>query len=96
LTELDAIPEEGGTLLDNTVVVWVNELGLGPFNHHSRTDTHVVIAGGRNAGLAQARFRDLRGVEYKHFLYTLIHAMGEKDVASFGDGGSELIEDLFA
>src|SRR5690606_10479830 len=32
--QLDAVPEGDGTLLDNTVVMWINELGLGAFNHH--------------------------------------------------------------
>lgn len=42
---LDAIPEEGGTVLDNTVCVWTNEIATGS---HSLVDIPVVIAGGGN------------------------------------------------
>lgn len=96
LAALQAAPEGDGTLLDNTVVVWVNELGLGEFNHHSRVDVHVVIAGGKNAGLAQGRFRHLGDADYQDFLFTLTHALGETDVTTFGDHGSNLLDGLFA
>lgn len=39
---LDSIPENGGTMLDNTVVVWCNEIATG---HHTHTDMPIVIAG---------------------------------------------------
>lgn len=42
--ELDAIPEGDGTVLDNTIVLWCNELGDG--SRHSRTDMPFVLAGG--------------------------------------------------
>lgn len=96
LGALDAVDEGDGTLLDSSVVVWVNELGLGAFNHHSRVDVHVVLAGGKNAGLAQGRFRHLGDADYQHFLFTLTHLLGETDVATFGDHGSTLLEGLFA
>lgn len=96
LAGLDAAPEGAGTVLDDTVVVWVNELGLGEFNHHSRSDVHVVIAGGKNAGLAQGKFRHLGDADYQDFLFTLVHALGETDVGTFGDHGSNLLDGLFA
>jgi hypothetical protein len=96
LTALDAVDEANGTLLDNTVVVWVNELGLGPFNHHSRVDVHVVLAGGKNAGLAQGRFRNLGDADYQNFLLSLTHLLGETDVTTFGDHGTTVLDGLFA
>jgi hypothetical protein len=45
LDALAAIPEGDGTLLDNTLVVWVSELGNG---EHAYETWPVVIAGGSN------------------------------------------------
>lgn len=95
-TSLDAVAEGDDTLLDNSVLVWVNELGLGDFNHHSRTDSHVVMVGGKNTGMAQERFRVVNGEDYGHFLFTLTHLLGETQVTQFGDVGSDPIEELFA
>ena len=44
------IPEGNGTLLDNTVFVWTNELGKG--NSHTRDNMPCVIAG-RGGGVAR-------------------------------------------
>lgn len=96
LDELDAVPEGDGTLLDNTVVLWVNELGLGELNHHSRTDVHVTMAGGANAGLRNGAFVDLGGIDYQHFLFSLTQLMGLDDVTSFGRAGSQRIDAMFA
>ena len=46
-------PEPGGdgSLLDNTLIVWTNELGKG--NSHTLNDIPFVLVGGGLAGLAQ-------------------------------------------
>lgn len=41
--QLSEIPEDSGSVLDNTIVVWCNELANG---HHEMTDIPLVIAGG--------------------------------------------------
>jgi hypothetical protein len=96
LRELDAVREGDGTMLDSTVAIWLNELGLGPFNHHTRSDLHVVLAGGKNAGMRNASYQDLRTTEYQDFLFSLIRLMGINDVKSFGDSGSKIIEPMFS
>jgi hypothetical protein len=96
LTELDAVQEGTTTLLDNTVVVWVNELGLGSFNHHSRSDCHVVLAGGASAGLRNGAFLDLGGTDWQHFLFTLTRVMGQTENTTFGHHGDQVISQLFA
>lgn len=96
LAKLDAVDEANGTLLDNTVVIWANEFGLGDFNAHSRDDIHLVLAGGSNAGMANGRFTELSGVDYGHFLYSLTHLMGHPETASFGDRGDLLVPELWA
>ena len=93
---LDAVEEGDGTLLDNTVVIWVNELGLGPFNHHSRSDVHVVMAGGKNAGFKNGQFVNVGGVDYQHLLYTLAAMVGQVSIAKFGHHGTDLVTQLLA
>src|SRR5690606_29994710 len=51
---LAQIPEGDGTMLDNTIIVWANELGKG--NSHTHTKIPFVMAGGRNAGIVPGRF----------------------------------------
>jgi Protein of unknown function (DUF1552) len=95
ITRLAAIPEGDGTVLDNTVMVWGMELGIGDYTH-GRTDMPFVIAGGKNAGLALGRYRNLASPSYQDFLFSLARVMGLDDVTSFGDAGSTLIEELWA
>lgn len=96
LEQLDAVPEGDGTLLDHTVVVWVNELGLGDFNHHSRSNQHVLLAGGARAGLRNGAYFDLGGVDYQHFLFSLTQLLGATDLDRFGHHGTDRIDALFA
>jgi len=95
VAQLAAIPEGDGRVLDNTVLVWGMELGLGQYAH-DRNDMPFVIAGGKNAGLALGRYRNVGGRSYQDFLFSLVHAMGLDDVSSFGDGGTAIIDDLWA
>lgn len=95
IAALAAIPEGDGTLLDNTVMVWGMELGIGEYSH-GREDMPFVIAGGRNAGLALGRYMKLASPSYQDFLFTLTQVMGLTDVTSFGDAGTTVIEELFA
>lgn len=83
LDEMKAVPEGDGTLLDNSVVLWVNELGKG--NSHSKNDVPIVMAGhldgffkpgGRHISFGDRPHNDL--------LITLCHAFGHTDVTEFG------------
>jgi hypothetical protein len=95
IEQLAAIPEGDGRALDNTVLVWGMELGLGQYAH-DRNDMPFVIAGGKNAGLALGSYRNLGGRSYQDFLFSLVRVMGLDDVSSFGDDGSALIDELWA
>lgn len=96
LEQLEAVPEGDGTLLDHTVAIWVNELGLGELNHHSRVDQQVVLAGGAKAGMRNGAYFDLGGVDYQHFLYSLTQLLGATDLDRFGHHGTDRIDALFA
>lgn len=77
------IPEGDGTLLDNTIVLWCNELAKG--NVHGRVDAPYVLAGRAGGALATGRYLQFDGnVPHNNLLVSLIHAMGQSD-ASFGN-----------
>ena len=58
LNMLDGTPDvDGRTLLDNTLVVWTNELGWG--NAHTHIGTPVMLAGA-TSHFAQGRYYDFR------------------------------------
>ncbi len=83
LDELDQIPEGDGTMLDNTLLLWVQEISKG--NTHSHDDMPFVLAGN-----VDEQFRTGRVVDYQDdqshndLLATIGKAFGlESD--TFGD-----------
>jgi hypothetical protein len=74
-------PGADGTLLDNTVVIWTNELGKG--NSHTLNDIPFVLVGN---GLDFTMGRSLRYDKQPHnrLLMALAHAMGHH-IESFGN-----------
>ena len=84
LGNLDSIPEGEGTMLDNTVVLWCNELERG--NSHSRRNSHYVIAGGAEyLDMGKClKFDHDEDVYHNDMLLSLIHSMGIEDT-SFGN-----------
>lgn len=93
LEQLDAVIEGNGTMLDNTLVVWLTELAT---PHHLHNDTFTVIAGGRHLGLRTGRYvrypRTLASPQPNHVLLgpatnrlhvSVLRAMGYPD-DSFG------------
>lgn len=83
LKSLDSIPEGEGTMLDNTVVWWCNELSKG--NSHSRNDSHYVVAGGaghfRMGRFLKFPYKDT--VRHNNLLLSFVNAMGIDDT-TFG------------
>lgn len=90
---LASIPHESGTLLDDTIVVWTNELATG---NHLMTNIPLVVAGGKNVfrlgryiryaptDVLQAPWSAPRvGPAHNKFLTSLAQAMG-MNRTSFG------------
>jgi hypothetical protein len=77
-------PEPGGdgSLLDNTLLVWTNELGKG--NSHTLDDIPFVLVGG-GLGLRMGRSLKLSQVPHNRLLMALAHGFGHH-VSRFGDG----------
>ncbi len=82
LTQMDAIQEGDRSMLDNSVVVWVNELGKG--NSHTRNDIPFIVAGGCQGYFNTGQVLDAGGDHHGKLLVSLCHAM-DKPVDTFGE-----------
>ena len=80
---LAATPEPGGegSLLDNTTILWTNELGKG--NSHTRDNIPFVLVGG-GLRFKMGRALDFRRVPHNRLLMSLSEAMGHP-VKAFGN-----------
>ena len=69
---------QGGTLLDQSAVMWLNEMSIG--QDHDRTSIPYVIAGGCGGTLSTGRWVDLTALSphatSNQLLLSLCHAMG--------------------
>jgi hypothetical protein len=76
-------PEPGGpgSLLDNTLIVWTNELGKG--NSHTHDNTPFVLVGG-GANFKMGRALKYNKAPHNRLLMALAHAFGH-NVKSFGN-----------
>ncbi|MCA9109918.1 MAG: DUF1552 domain-containing protein [Planctomycetaceae bacterium] len=80
---LSETPEPGadGSMLDNTTIVWTNELGKG--NNHTRNNIPFVMVGG-GLGWRTGIAHDFKGVPHNRLLMSYCEAMGHP-VDSFGN-----------
>jgi hypothetical protein len=74
VSKLAAIPEGNGTVLDNTVLVWGNELSVG--NTHSHKSIPFVLIGNAGGAFKTGRSLDFGGVPNNRLLISLLQAMG--------------------
>lgn len=82
LGQLVTTPEDGGTMLDNSLVVWGSELGDGN-GRHSASPVPFLLAGG---GLANPGMDINAGRRpHAHLLKSICQAMGAAQVAQVGD-----------
>lgn len=79
---LDAVPEGNGTMLDNTLIVWANELGRGD---HSLENIPVVLVGKAAGAIARGgRVIDEGRQVFNRLGCTVLNLMGKR-AAGFGD-----------
>ena len=84
ITALKAMPENGGTMFDNTALLWCNELGIG--NNHSHTNIPVMLAGNAGGYFKTGQAVTMPpGTPQNRLLLSLCHAMGLSDVTTFGN-----------
>jgi len=81
LDRLEAIPEGEGTLLDNCLVLWCNELSRG--NTHSHDDMPFILAGGAGGALRTGRHLVYDREPHNNLLLAVAQLMGV-ETNSFG------------
>jgi hypothetical protein len=86
LQQMDAINEGDGTLLDNSLVLWMNQFGDG--GSHSGDDLPIVTAGGLGKRLQTGRHLAFTGRSTNDLFVTLLRLFGGTDT-TFGYGGSD-------
>jgi hypothetical protein len=74
-------PDGNGTLLDNTTIVWTNELGKG--NSHTLEDIPFVLVGG-GLGFKMGRSLKYDRLPHNRLLMAFAHGFGHK-VKAFGN-----------
>jgi hypothetical protein len=75
IASMKAVPEGSGSLLDNTVILWCNELGKG--NIHSRENAPYVLAGRAGGALKTGRYLRYDGmVPHNNLLVSILNVMG--------------------
>jgi hypothetical protein len=83
LDGLAAAKEADGTsMLDNSVVLWGNELGEG--NTHTYKNIPWVVAGGGGGYFRMGRYLQYKDQPHNNLLLSMCHAMGMTDVKTFG------------
>jgi Protein of unknown function (DUF1552) len=74
LDKLSSVPEGGGTMLDNTVILYLNSLNSG-FGH-SVLKMPIIVAAGANMGIRTGRLMDLKAEAHNTLLAALANAVG--------------------
>lgn len=96
---LDSIPEGSGTMLDNTLVVWLNEMGNGD---HQVSNYPIFLFGGSGFGLQWGQYRRWpltgpavkpgkgSGMPHNRVLTGIAHAFGVTDIDIVGSSSVPL------
>lgn len=74
-------PTGDGNMLDNTLLVWTNELGKG--NSHTLNDIPYVMVGG-GAGFKMGRTLKFDKVAHNRLWMSVAHSMGHTGLKTFG------------
>jgi hypothetical protein len=74
-------PGGGGSLLDNTLLIWTNELGKG--NSHTLDNIPFVLVG-NGLGFRMGRSLKFKKVPHNRLLLSLAHGFGH-DIKTFGN-----------
>jgi hypothetical protein len=83
LDQMAATPDGDGTsLLDNTMIVWGSEIGVGWT--HDVSNVPFIVAGGRAHGVRGGRYLRPTGQRHNRLLVSAAHYMGLTDMTSYG------------
>lgn len=81
LERLKSVKDGDGTLLDNTVVLWVSEIQEPPT--HNQSNMPFIIAGGKNAGIKTGRWLKVKSQPHNNLLVSLNKLFGATET-TFG------------
>jgi hypothetical protein len=82
MNALNQFPEGSGTLLDNTLIVWGNEVSRG--NTHSHVAMPLLVAGSLGGAIRTGRYVNFGpGMPHNRLLVSILNAMGI-DTNAFG------------
>ncbi|MET0792892.1 MAG: DUF1552 domain-containing protein [Polyangiaceae bacterium] len=76
---------DGSNMLDNTLLLWGNELGAG--NTHTYKDIPWLLAGGAGGYFKMGRYLQFKDQPHNDLLVSVCNAMGFDDVNTFGIPG---------
>lgn len=88
IDQLAARPEDGGTMLDHSLLWLCTEVCDG--NIHSHDDMPFVLAGGAGGRLRTGRKLDFNGAPHGNLLVTLARAMGD-GASRYGQAGTGVL-----
>lgn len=74
-------PGAGGSMLDHTLIVWLNELGKG--NSHTLKDIPFVLLGGKSNGFQMGRSLRFQEAAHNRLWLAIAQSMGH-DIETFG------------
>jgi hypothetical protein len=93
LGQLAARPEDGGTMLDHSLVLLCTEICDG--NTHLHDDMPFVLAGGGGGAIRTGRFMDVGYRRHGDLLVAIANALGD-GIGNFGDASSGPLPNLLA
>jgi hypothetical protein len=86
LDQLAGVTEaDGSTMLENSLLLWGNELGAG--NTHTYKDIPWVLAGQAGGDLSTGRFLQYGDLPHNNLLVSVCQLMGMPEVDTFGIPG---------
>jgi hypothetical protein len=84
IAKLKELPEGDGTVLDNTLLIWVNEHQKG--NNHDRNDIPYILAGKAGGAVRTGIYKKVDGeVPHNNLWVGCMNAMGLDEVTTFGN-----------
>ncbi len=93
LAQLAARPEDGGTMLDQSLVLYCTEVCDG--NTHGHDDMPFILAGGGAGRIRTGRLFDYGYRRHADLLLTIARAMGD-NLNGFGDSSSGVLPGVLA
>lgn len=93
LAQLAARPEDNGTMLDHSLVLYCTEVCDG--NTHGHDDMPFILAGGGSGRIRTGRLFDYGYRRHADLLLSIAHAMGDT-LGGFGDSSSGVLPNLLA